>query len=106
MTDLTDEELERKFRALADQFIDAANTHAANEHKENVGLALLYAAARFNAFVVASHAGDLDGYQEDLDKAKEYFTGEYRRMLEENLEDYKSVFRASGPYAHLVKPGR
>ncbi len=103
MSELTDEELDRKFRALVDEFIDAANARCETEHKENVGLAMLYAAARFNAFVVASHADDLAGYEGSRDQALEYFGGEYRRMLEENLDDYRSVFGNTGPYAHLVR---
>jgi len=50
---------------------------------------LLYAAARFNAFIVAGHA--------DFD----YFTGEYRRMLEENLDQYREMF-GQLKYQHLM----
>ena len=103
MSELTDEELDRRFRALVDELIDSANAHCAAEHKENVGLAMLYAAARFNAFVVASHAENLEKYQADYESARDYFVDEYRRMLVENLQDYESVLRNAGPYAHLMK---
>ena len=86
---MTDEATEREFRRVADTFIDLANEHIKSVAKENVGMALLFAASRFNAFVVASHATTLDDYDGEHDKAVEFFSGEYLRMLRENLIDYR-----------------
>ena len=53
---------------------------------------MLYSVARFNAWVSAN------GFQnrEDMFVAKEevldYFTTEYRKMLEENVDDYITNF--------------
>ena len=102
MTDkpLSDEELDEIFRRMVDLFIDRANEFAETNSQENVGLALLYAAARFNAHVVAQHANTLEDYERDLPKARDFFCGQYREMLDENLEDYKQVYTK---YAHLIK---
>jgi len=89
---MTDEATEREFRRVADAFIDVANEHIESAPKENVGMALLFAASRFNAFVVASHCKTLDRYEADRKRAVEFFTKEYLRMLEENLEDYRRAF--------------
>jgi len=89
---MTDEATEREFRRVADAFIDVANEHIESAPKENVGMALLFAASRFNAFVVASHCKTLDRYEADRQRAVEFFTKEYLRMLEENLEDYRRAF--------------
>ena len=97
---LNDEQLEEIFRGMADAFIDRANEFAATNSQENVGLALLYAAARYNAHVVSQHAPTLEDYEKDLPRAREFFGGQYQQMLEENLEDYKSVY---SKYAHLTK---
>ena len=57
-TSLSDEEVNLQFREMADAFFDLANDQSKAFIRENVSLALLYAAARFNAFIVAGHADD------------------------------------------------
>ena len=96
----SDEELETIFRGMADAFIDRANEFAETNSQENVGLALLYAAARYNAHVVSQHAATLEDFEKDLPRAREFFGGQYQQMLEENLEDYKSVY---SKYANCIK---
>ena len=100
-TSLSDEEVNLQFREIADAFIDLANDQSNRFNKENVSLALLYAAARFNAFIVAGHADDGAAYDRDRDSAFDYFTGEYQRMLEENLDQYREVF-GQQKYQHLM----
>ena len=51
---ISDEELDKRYRELIDSFIDHANELSAHNSIENVGLALLFAASRFNAYVVSS----------------------------------------------------
>lgn len=43
---LSEEEIDQQFREVADKFIDLANGQAERVNRENVSLALLYAAAR------------------------------------------------------------
>ena len=83
-----------------DNSIDQANELAESNSIENVGLALLYAASRFNAFVVSQHAATLEDYEKDVPRAREFFRGQYQQMLDENLEDYRQVYTK---YAHLLK---
>ncbi|MGD2032346.1 MAG: DUF3144 domain-containing protein [Gammaproteobacteria bacterium] len=90
---MTDEATEREFRRVADTFIDLANEHIEKAPKENVGMAMLYAASRFNAFVVAAHCKTLDKFEDDQTKAIEFFKEEYLRMLKENLNDYRRAFQ-------------
>jgi hypothetical protein len=51
---------------------------------------------------VASHAGDIKKYELDRGKAFEFFTQEYKKMLNENLDDYKKFFDENMKYAHLM----
>ena len=83
---------EREFWKLADSFINLANDHYAQEGDGKVGYALLYAAARFNAFIVASTAGDKQELTEEMEPAAKYFTDQYRKMFVENLDDYQANF--------------
>ena len=102
MTDDTidDDELDTAYRRMVDMFIDQANQLAEDDSPENVGMAMLFAASRFNAHVVSQHAQTLEDYERDLPKAREFFLTQYQQMLDENLEDYKQVY---SKYAHLLK---
>jgi len=99
--ELSDEELDIQLREIADRFIYLANEQAPRFHKENVSQAMMFAASRFNAFVVASHADDVLAYDDERDRALEYFTGQYRDMLISNLDDYRGSFEDL-KYAHLM----
>jgi hypothetical protein len=100
---MSDEDLNLEFRAIADTFIEVANNHTDKVPVENVGMAMLYAASRFNAFVVSTKTDSLEKYQEDMPKAIDFFLGNYQSMLQENLEDYKRVYDPELKYAHLMK---
>ena len=89
---ISDEELDRRYREIVDAFIDQANELSGHNSIENVGMAMLYAASRFNAYVVSQHADSLEKFEKDMPKAKSYFGGQYMEMLNENLEDYKEVY--------------
>ncbi len=90
--EMGDEELDVQYRAMIDQFIDQSNQFAETNSPENVGMALLFAASRFNAFVVSQHAESLADYEKDLGKAKSFFSTQYGEMLDENLDDYKKTY--------------
>jgi hypothetical protein len=98
---MADDDLDKQFRQVADSFISVANSQLDTMNRENVGMALLYAAARFNAFVVASNSDNLEAFKGDRDKAMEFFGAEYLRMLGANLSDHELVFEEDKPYGHL-----
>ena len=102
MTDdtISDDELDVAYRGTVDLFIDRANELAEDNSPENVGMALLFAASRFNAYVISQHAQTLEDYERDLPKAREFFLAQYQQMLDENLEDYKQVY---SKYAQFLK---
>ena len=93
-----DEELDARFREIVDAFIDQANELSEHNSIENVGMALLYATARFNAFVVSEHADSEQAYLADMPKAREFFQNQYREALEENLVDYQRVYQKYGQF--------
>ncbi len=84
---MTEKVPDQEFWDLADSFIKLANNHLDEADPDKVSSALLYAAARFNAFIVAS-AEDVV-ISEEKDAAVNYFSGQYRKMLAENLDDYE-----------------
>ena len=80
------------FWKLADQFINLANQLYEEEQDGRVGYALMYAAARFNAFIVATAAGHRNTLSDEKEEATEYFASQYRKMFIENIDDYQENF--------------
>lgn len=70
---------------VADQFINLANELAKDGDRSTVGMAIRYAAARYNTFEVSSAGYDLAAERE---KIIDMLSNDFRRMLEENIEDY------------------
>ncbi len=85
---MTKEKPDDGFWDRADSFIDLANSYCEKGEMGKVSASLLYAAARFNASVVACCAKSVDELKGDKKEAIKYFSGQYKKMLEENLEDY------------------
>ncbi|MBB6048378.1 DUF3144 domain-containing protein [Armatimonas rosea] len=80
---------DKTFFARADAHIKLSNEQISKEvSRGKVSASMLYAAARFNAWVSAtgylSRTEMAKGREETLD----YFCEQYRKMLEENLDDY------------------
>jgi TPR repeat protein len=69
---------------MADKFIDLANEFTKTEPKEQVGAAIMFAAARYNAFEAFSKSSNLE---RDKDDAANWYAREYKRMLDANMDD-------------------
>ena len=76
------------FWKRADAVIELANEQRADASNSKVGASLLYAAARFNAFVAASSSADAQELAADRSEALEYFCDQFRTALTENLDAY------------------
>lgn len=83
---------DQQFLDLADSFIALANSHCDNVSPARVSSTLLFAAARFNAFVIASAVDSKEEFSVDLEPAMKYFLAQYEKMLGENLADYAENF--------------
>ncbi len=88
---------------MADSIIDLANKHCDTTENSLVNASLLYGTARFSAFITASMAESKQTYEANIDNAVDYYTEEFKKMLKEHMEQYKSVFQEAPRYEHLVK---
>ena len=83
-----------------------AHTHLSNEQlgeidRVRASSSMMYATARFNAWVSARGFGTKEEMAASREETIDYFLSEYRLMLEENFEDYvenfaKYMFDAEG----------
>lgn len=89
MTDTQDE----SFWNQVDTFIEQANTACEEQDPSAVSAALLHAAARFNAFVVAASSLDRKEYIAEMEPSLNYLTDNYRKLLRDNLEDYREHYK-------------
>lgn len=94
------EQSDIEFRNRADAFIHLANQQREDAANDKVNASLLYAATRFNAYIVASAAQDVAEMKEDKEEAVSYFTEKFREMLIENIDDYL------GNYADYIEKFR
>jgi hypothetical protein len=85
-----------------DEFYDRADAHihlSNNQINDKIGkgkvsASTMYATARFNAWVSACGWNSGEEMAGAKEKTLEYFVAEYRKMLEENLNDYIENFES------------
>lgn len=84
---------DQQFWDLAEQFIELANQSLEHADPGKIGAAMLFAATRFNAFVVASSSLDRAEYIADMDESMEYLSKQFRHMLGDNLRDFRDNYK-------------
>jgi hypothetical protein len=86
------QDADHEFYDRAQEHLQVANEQLAGVSRGRVSASMLYACARFNAWVSASNresAGELrSAYGETI----EYFVAQYRKMLVKNLDDFVANF--------------
>ena len=89
---MSDNDTDLEFRKRADAFIQLANEQTDHASVEQTGFSLLYAAARFNSFLVYTTVNSAEEMAAQRQKAIEYFSDQYVRMLTENIDDHVENF--------------
>lgn len=89
---MSDTDKDKEFYEMADAHIAVANEQAKSINPGKVSATILYSAARFNAFLVASNAESAADFASKKEEACEFFMGEYQKMLDEHFADYANNF--------------
>ena len=74
---------EEVFHEVADEFIHLANDLSDDWAMPLLSAAILFAAARFNAFNFQSTDGQINNREEAI----RYYTEQYNKMLRENMNE-------------------
>ncbi len=74
---------EEVFHEVADEFINLANDLSEDWAPPFLSAAIMYAAARYNAFNFQS----LDGDTNNIEEAIRYYIEQYGKMLRENMRE-------------------
>jgi len=91
MADLTPED--EQFWDVVDNVIDVSNSAMENSDPGIVNSAILYAAARYTTFVLASHSETRKDFIADTPEAIRQFSEEFQKLLEENMGDYAENYK-------------
>jgi hypothetical protein len=96
---MSNEDLDRQFGQLLVRFVQFANEQgqASGAGPHMTGTALLFAAARFNAYLLARDAGTPDRFAARHNEALEHFRVQFERMMGDNLADFANHFDAYLP---------
>ncbi len=86
------EDIDDKFFDRADAHIYLSNEQVKEIGRGKVSASMMYATARYNAWVSACGFKLAEEMKADREQIIEYFTVEYRKMLEDNLDDYIENF--------------
>ena len=89
MSDIT---RDKQFWDMADTFNQVANTHLSDSKPSRVSTCALFAAARFNAFVITEATENKAQLIAEKESAIAYFMAQYEAMLRENLEEHLSRY--------------
>jgi hypothetical protein len=81
-----------EFWNRANALINLANDQCGSAHPNEVSASTLYASARFNAFIVAQTTGSAQNMRLEKERALEYFTDQFRKMMSANLDDFAENF--------------
>lgn len=81
-----------EFWTRANALINLANDQCDSAIPNEVAASTMYASARFNAFIVATTTGSAENMKAEKDRALEYFTDQFRKMMESNLDDFAENF--------------
>ena len=83
---------DKEFWELTDSFIQLANTHLNVAKPSRVSASALFAASRFNAFVITAATESKAQLIAEKEAAIAYFLEQYETMLRENLDEHLSRY--------------
>lgn len=82
--------IEPAFLDAADAFVQLANQMTDRYAREWVAAAMMYAAARFNAFAWLTRE---DRPEQSLDQAAAFYASEFDKMLRDNVDELAPHYR-------------
>lgn len=85
---------DQKFWQIIDTFINVANEQEASSpgSYQLVGASLMFAAARYNTYLVARANGNKENFAAKKEEAVAYFKEQFSKMLDDNVGDYTENF--------------
>ena len=86
------QDADHEFYDRAQEHLRIAKDQLAGVSDGQVSASMMYACARFNAWLSASHRGSATELKSAYGETIEYFVAQYRKMLVKNLDDFVANF--------------
>jgi hypothetical protein len=86
------QDADHEFYDRAHEHLRVANEQLGEVPRGHVSASMLYACARFNAWVSASDRMSASELRSAYGETIEYFVAQYRKMLVKNLDDFVKNF--------------
>ena len=80
------------FYDRADEHINLSNEQLKTTDQGKVSTSMMFSVARFNAWISATGYQSQDQMRQAKQEMLDYFVTEYKKMLDENLDDYIDNF--------------
>jgi PPE-repeat protein len=87
-------ETDHEFYDRAQEHLRIANEQLGDVSRGQVSASMMYACARFNAWLSASDRQSASELRSAYGETIEYFVAQYRKMLVKNLDDFVANFGA------------
>ncbi len=97
----TRHDIPQEFLDAADRFVQLANEINDEYSRDFVASVMMYATARYNAFVWLTREGEPQQTQE---QAAAYYAGQYDKMLRDNLGELAPVYEGAAGASAPLKP--
>ena len=89
---MSDNHPDQAFWERVNAIINTANAQCDAADANHVTASTMYAAARFNAFIVANSSGSGENMKAEKERALDHFTAQFRAMMADNLDDFIANF--------------
>ena len=86
------QDADHDFYDRAHEHLRVANEQLGEVSQGQVSASMMYACARFNAWLSASKRGSASDLKGAYGETIEYFVAQYRKMLVKNLDDFVANF--------------
>ncbi|GLS27557.1 DUF3144 domain-containing protein [Marinibactrum halimedae] len=84
---------DEKIFDLADRLIEVVNEATDTLSAGEAHQALMYASARFGAFIVAGSSQSRNDFKEDQLAARNFYMDQFRRLLTANFDEYLENYK-------------
>ena len=94
MTDALEQEKQNQIYDLVDAMVELAN-QATDKSLEpgEAHQAMMFAAARYGAFIVAASSESKEDFEQDKLDARNFYMDQFRQLLNENFDDYLANYK-------------
>ena len=94
MTDALEQEKQNQIYDLVDAMVELAN-QATDKSLEpgEAHQAMMFAAARYGAFIVAASSESKEDFEQDKLDARNFYMDQFRQLSNENFDDYLANYK-------------